>query len=107
MEFSKIEERALHVRKLFEEFERNKYGRSWTREEIALGFMGDVGDLMKLVLAEADIREIPDSRKKMAHELSDCLWSIIVLAKLYGIDLEKSFDSTMTDLERLLKTPNN
>jgi hypothetical protein len=58
MEFSKLSEKALSVRKQFDEIEGAKYGRSWTREEIALGFVGDVGDLMKLLLAENNVRDI-------------------------------------------------
>jgi hypothetical protein len=30
------------------------------RGEVALGFVGDVGDLAKLVLVEAGVRGIPD-----------------------------------------------
>lgn len=103
MEFSKLEQKALFVRKLFEEFECAKYGRSWTREELALGFVGDMGDLMKLLIAENNVRDIPDKHQKLARELSDCLWSIIVLSKLYNVDLEQSFLDTMDDLEARLK----
>lgn len=102
MEFNKIEEKAIVVRNLFEEFERKSYGRSWTREELALGFIGDVGDLMKLLLAENNVRNIPDAREKLAHEFADCLWSIIILAKKYNIDLEHEFLATMNDLESRL-----
>lgn len=79
-----------------------KYGRSWTREELALGFVGDVGDLAKLLLAEAEVREIPDAKEKLGHELADCLWSIIVLADEYGIDLEEAFLKTMAHLEEVI-----
>lgn len=103
MEFSTLEQKALFVRKLFEHFEVEKYGRSWTREELALGFVGDLGDLMKLLIAENNVRDIPDRRQKLAHELSDCLWSIIVLSKLYDVDLQKAFLDTMSDLESRLQ----
>ncbi len=64
-----------------------------------IGFVGDVGDLAKLVLAQNNVRNIEDFRTKLAHELSDCLWSVLVLAELYEIDLEHSFLTTMDDLE--------
>jgi NTP pyrophosphatase (non-canonical NTP hydrolase) len=64
--------------------------------------VGDVGDLVKLVMAENGHREIPDCKHKLEHELADCLWSIIVLANLHEIDLEKSFLKTMDELERNL-----
>ena len=66
---------------------------------MALGFVGDVGDLMKLIIAESGVRDIPDARQKLEHELADCLWSVLVLADAYGVDLEKAFTQTMDDLE--------
>jgi NTP pyrophosphatase (non-canonical NTP hydrolase) len=102
MNFSELREKALSVQKQFDEVAQVKYGRPWTREEIALGFIGDIGDLMKLLIAENNVRDIPDKREKLAHELSDCLWSVIVLSERYEIDLEQSFVATMDKLESKL-----
>jgi NTP pyrophosphatase (non-canonical NTP hydrolase) len=103
MKFNLIIQRALSVRKLYREHEQNRYGASWTNEELALGFVGDVGDLVKLVMAQNGRRNIPDAKNKLAHELADCLWSVIVLADGHGIDLEKAFLITMNDLENYIK----
>ena len=102
MEFQAIIDRALGIRRLCEEKEKQLYGSPWTSEEIALGFVGDVGDLAKLISAENGRRNIANSREKLGHELADCLWSVIVLSKIHGIDLEKSFTSTMDELEKHL-----
>ena len=102
MDFQNIIDRALTIRRLYEEKERQLYGSPWTREEIALGFVGDVGDLAKLVMAENGKREIENSKEKLEHELADCLWSVIVLAKLHDVDLEESFLETMEKLENYL-----
>jgi NTP pyrophosphatase (non-canonical NTP hydrolase) len=102
MDFQKIIERAVEIRKQYEQKEKQLYGSSWTSEEIALGFVGDVGDLAKLVIAENGKRNIPNSKDKLAHELSDCLWSVIVLSQIHGVDLESSFINTMNDLEKHL-----
>lgn len=102
MEFKELQERALDLRKRFAAFEEKKFGRSWTKEELALGFIGDVGDLAKLLLAQEGVRDIPDAKEKLAHELSDCLWSIIVLAKLHDIELEGAYLATMQSLEEKL-----
>ena len=91
MEFSDLEKSALALNGLYEQLEIKRYGRIWTTEELALGFVGDVGDLAKLVQANAGIRSIEDCKAKLGHELSDCLWSIIVLADKCGIDLEAEF----------------
>jgi NTP pyrophosphatase (non-canonical NTP hydrolase) len=91
MNFSDLEMAALQLNALYEQLEAKRYGRIWTTEELALGFVGDVGDLAKLIQAHAGIRDIDDCKAKLGHELSDCLWSIIVLAKKCGIDLEAEF----------------
>ena len=102
MEFQKIIDRAIHIRKQYEEKEKQQYGSSWTSEEVTLGFVGDIGDLAKLIVAENGRRNIANSKEKLEHELSDCLWSVIVLSRLYDIDLERSFMRTMDELEEHL-----
>lgn len=92
-------QKAIKLRQLYKQFEKNKFGRSWTPAEIAQGFVGDVGDLQKLVMVKSGIRETDDVDQKLAHELADCLWSIIILADEYGVDLEKEFYRTMTEIE--------
>lgn len=87
------------MREQYAALERARHGRSWTDEEIALGFVGDVGDLAKLVLARNGVRQIPDADAKLAHELADCLWSVLVLASAYDVDLERAFIDTMDALE--------
>ncbi len=102
MDFQEITNRALSIRSQYAEFEKQNYGKSWSSEEIALGLVGDIGDLAKLVMAENGLRNIPNSKRKLGHEMADCLWSIIVLANLHEIDLEKSFLETMDNLEKHL-----
>lgn len=81
-------------------------GAPWTRAELAQGFAGDVGALMKLVMAREGRREAPpDLDARLAHELADCLWSVLVLAEACGIDLERAFLATMEELERKLPAP--
>jgi NTP pyrophosphatase (non-canonical NTP hydrolase) len=102
MEFQKLMERAIKIRRQYEVQEKRLYGSVWNSEEIALGFVGDVGDLAKLIVAENGKRNIPNSKEKLAHELSDCLWSVIVLAHMHSIDLENSFMNTMNELAQHL-----
>jgi NTP pyrophosphatase (non-canonical NTP hydrolase) len=102
MEFQKLMQRAIEIRKQYEAKEKQLYGSSWTNEELALGFVGDVGDLAKLIMAVGGKRNIADSKAKLKHELADCLWSVIVLANVHGVDLENSFIDTMDELEKNL-----
>jgi NTP pyrophosphatase (non-canonical NTP hydrolase) len=102
MDFQDVVNRAMEIRRLIETREKKLYGSPWTSEEIALGFVGDVGDLAKLISAENGRRTIPNSREKLEHELADCLWSVIVLSNRHGVDLEESFLKTMDQLEYFL-----
>lgn len=98
MEYAELEKSALKLNELYEALETKLYGRAWTTAELALGFVGDVGDLAKLIQANAGIRNIDDCQAKLGHELSDCLWSIIVLAHKCGVDLEAEFSSNVAGL---------
>jgi NTP pyrophosphatase (non-canonical NTP hydrolase) len=102
MDLAQLTARALEVRQRFAAREQARHGRPWTREELMQGFVVDVGDLMKLVMAKAGRRPVDDVNRKLAHELSDCLWSVLVLARLYDVDLEKEFLTTMSELEAKL-----
>ena len=104
MDFQELSRRALAVREMYRIYEQNNYGASWSNEELALGFVGDVGDMAKLVMACNGRRNIEDARGKLAHELADCLWSVIVLAEQHGINLEEAFLGTMDDLERWIQS---
>ena len=98
MDFIDLEKSALRLNDLYEQLETKMYGRVWTTEELMLGFVGDVGDLAKLVQANAGVRKIDDCKAKLGHELSDCLWSIIVLANKCGIDLEAEYARNTREL---------
>jgi len=63
------------------------------------GFVGDVGDLSKIIMAKHGLRDMDDIDDKLAHELSDCLWSVLVLAAKYDVDLASAFMETMDRLE--------
>lgn len=103
MEFKQLMQRALEIRKKYAEFEKERYGREWTTEELTLGFMKDMGDLARLVQASEGVRQVDDLDNAIGHELSDCMWSIIVLADKLGVDLEKAFIKTMDELDNHLE----
>ena len=103
MEFKQIIARALSVRKQYAALEEEKHGRAWTDEELMLGFVNDVGTLAKLIQAKEGVRDIEALDQKLGHELSDCLWSIIVLSSKYGVNLEASFLQTMDEIQRRIE----
>ena len=106
MHLEDIIARARHVRSLYETYERENYGREWSTSEIALGLMGDLGDLAKLIQAHLGVRgglSAQALETKLAHELSDCLWSILVLSDKLHINLGDAFVATMDEIEERFK----
>lgn len=99
MDLSQLRKRANEIRDLYDELNEKNSGAKWTRLQLAQGFVGDVGDLQKLAMAKDGLREIDDVDSKLAHELSDCLWSVLVLAEKYDVDIETEFMKTMDELE--------
>lgn len=105
MEFQKFVNRAMDLRRQYEEKEKKLYGSPSTDEDIAQGLSGDVNNLGKLIMAEHGKRKIPNSKEKIDAQLAHCLWSVIVLAKIHNVDLEQSFMEAMDRLENhLLET---
>ncbi|MCF3650887.1 hypothetical protein [Synoicihabitans lomoniglobus] len=89
---------ARSLRECFDSSARRQKRPVWTRDQLMQGFVGDVGDLMKLVMAKENLRNAPPDGidARLGHELADCLWSVLVLADEYGIDLASAFAAMVT-----------
>jgi NTP pyrophosphatase (non-canonical NTP hydrolase) len=101
VDLSEITRQAMRVHGLYDELNQAARGRTWERHDFVLGFVGDVGDLAQLTQAADGVRPAPPG-PGLGHELADCLWSVVVIAELYGIDLETAFTTTMRQLEESL-----
>ncbi|HEX8182397.1 MAG TPA: hypothetical protein VF575_02230 [Candidatus Saccharimonadales bacterium] len=97
--------RAEEIRQKYEESNAKNGLEAWRIRDYAMGFGGDFGDLMKLVMAKENLRGISDVDAKLGHELADCLWSLFVIANHYGIDLEKEFLGTMDTITKRIDEP--
>ena len=104
MDFDDLEKAALRLNELYEQLEVKRHGRVWSTQELALGFMGDVGDLAKLIQAHVGVRAIDDAQSKLGHELADCLWSILVLARKCGVDLQAEFVRNTSEITAYLSS---
>jgi len=93
-------QRAITLRKKYAELEIKKRGKAWTNAQMMEGFVVDVGELMEIVMAKEGARDMENVDEKLAHELSDCLWSVLVLADKYSVNLEQAFQKTMDSLEK-------
>jgi NTP pyrophosphatase (non-canonical NTP hydrolase) len=106
MDFKEISNKAIEIRQKYHLLEE-KRGHIWSNSEIMEGLVGDIGDLMKLVMAKEGSRSIDNVDEKLKHELCDSLWCLLVLANKYGINLETEFmekmDSLSNDIDSKLK----
>lgn len=94
-----LKHRAQDIRHLYDQLNEESGRPAWNASAFTLGFAADVGSLAKLVLAREGLREVDDLDNRLAHELADCLWSILILADECDVDLETSFANTMDQLE--------
>jgi NTP pyrophosphatase (non-canonical NTP hydrolase) len=102
--FEDLSKRALEIRAKYDRLNHEQREVVWNEQQLMAGFVGDVGDLSKIIMAKHGLRAMDDVDTKLAHELSDCLWSILVLAAKYDIDLAAEFMKTMDQLdERIAK----
>lgn len=105
MDFEKIIHRAINLRQQYEVRETHLYGSQTSNVDLARGFAGDVNNLIKLIEAEQGMRSIVNSKEKLEAYLAHCLWSVIVLAQKYEVNLETAFMEAMDRLENhLLET---
>lgn len=103
MNFADLEKRALEIRQKYDTLNQTERGVQWTESDVMAGFVGDVGDLSKIIMAKNGLRAMDDIDNKLVHELSDCLWSILVLANRYSIDLPQAFMKTMDELDQRIE----
>ncbi|MFF0120554.1 nucleotide pyrophosphohydrolase [Micromonospora arida] len=103
MDLESLRLRAVAIAELYDRHNVAAGRGAWSTGDLALGFVGDVGDLAKLVMAVDGRREITDARERLGHELADCLWSILVLADRYGVDLAAEFARMTAGIEEHLE----
>ena len=99
MQYLELLNRAVEIRNKYDELNVKKRNVQWNEQQLMAGFVGDVGDLSKIIMAKHGLRAMDDIDTKLAHELADCLWSVLVLASKYDVDLEAEFMKTMDQLE--------
>lgn len=99
MKFEDLVKRAEEIRVQYDRLNTMKHGGPWNQQARMAGFVADVGELSEIIMAKHGLRDMNDVDAKLAHELSDCLWSVLVLAQAYNIDLAAEFMKTMDKLE--------
>lgn len=100
VDFTAASARARHVRELYKQLEQRLHGSAWTPQEVMLGYLYDIGELGRLVMAAEDrwLHE-GDLPRELEDKLSECLWWVLVLADRLGVDITKAFTAKMNDLD--------
>jgi len=104
MNLDELLKRAVEIRSAYDRLNAKKRGVTWNGPDLMAGFVGDVGDLSKIIMAKHGLRGMGDVDAKLAHELADCLWSVLVLAHEYNVDLEAEFTKTMDELDKRIQS---
>jgi NTP pyrophosphatase (non-canonical NTP hydrolase) len=99
MNFDDLQQRAVEIQNKYDKLNQEKRGVTWNEQQLMAGFVGDVGKLSKIIMAKHGLRAMEHVDEKLAHELSDCLWSVLVLAHKYDLELAKEFMKTMDVLD--------
>ena len=94
--------RAEEVRKKYDDLNARDGQAKWDGSDYAAGLVGDIGDLVKIIMAKEGKRRGDDIDAKLKHELGDIMWSLLVIATNYDINLEESFEQTMNELDQRL-----
>lgn len=99
-DFSSAIESSMQVRRLYHELEKRNHGAAWTKQEDVIGFVYDVGELGRMVMA-AEGRWVHPGElgKDLGDKLSECLWWLFVLSERLGVDLNAAFASKLSELE--------
>lgn len=68
---------------------------------VYLGFlMTDFGELVEQVMAKEKYRDGEDVDQKIQHELADCLWALLMLAKKLNIHMEEAYVQMVNDVKK-------
>lgn len=103
-DFSAATERAMHVRRLYQQLEERNHKSVWTTEEDMLAFTTDIGVLGRLVMA-AEGRWVynGDVQTELRPKLAECFWWILVLSDRLGVDITEAFTSFIDRRDTELK----
>ena len=95
-DITKLQNRAMEIRRRYNQLERSRGKEPWDALQLAKGLKKDVSDLIAML----EISELEPI--KVSHELADCLWSVLVLARKLDVDIERAFWTTMLELDNRL-----
>lgn len=100
MTFDEMISRSIKIKKLYASKNAADGHKNWTAGDYLAGMMKDMGDLSKLIMVKENLRSMDgDIDAKLAHEIGDCFWSLVVIADELSIDPKVAFASMLREVE--------
>jgi len=92
--------RSIKLRNNYHVLENQYHGSEWTIEEDALAFLTDAGLVGRLTMAQQKRWPVSGNETaQLEHKLSECIWWLLVLAERMDIDIIKSMDVFLSELD--------
>ncbi len=99
MQLAELIEQIKRLKASYNALNRIEGYKTWGAGEYLHGLQGDVGDLAKLFLAKKGFAfSQKDLDRKIAQELADILWDVLVLADEMNVDIENEMEKTINKL---------
>lgn len=103
-DFASLVAQAMAVRNHYDELNAQDGKPIWDAKDVMAGFVTDMGELNEHIMAKFNLRRpVPNLDEALAHELADCLWSLIVISEKLGVNLEAEFEKTMVSLHERIE----
>lgn len=80
---------ALDIKHQYREANRSRGAATWDATAYANGLLVDVAGLIKMLMIKDGFREGEQNPERLAHELSDIVWSAFAIADELEIDLAR------------------
>lgn len=103
MTIKQLNQKTQKVKRAYDDFRRKQGERAWMTSDYAEALVGDVGDLMKLVVKRRRKGASKAINRDIGKELADCLYMIMAMAQELDIDLEEEYKVNLEFLEQNLK----
>ena len=65
MNFDDIQNRAIEISDKYDKLNQEKRNVTWNEQQLMAGFIGDVGDLSKIIMAKHGLRAMDDVDAKL------------------------------------------
>jgi NTP pyrophosphatase (non-canonical NTP hydrolase) len=96
VDFKEARDRTLEVVSRIEELT----GKKWGPEARFIDLVEEVGELANAILVKENIKTRKKRSSDLADSIADVLYNLILLAHLYGFELDKIYEEMLDELKK-------